>query len=1674
LKYAVPSKVAPQLSAMAQQILAPKDGTAFTAPQVEAMDALKSVQVTATAEQMDKLATLVDTLDRAERTGRMVSVRQAKAAEIAPTVRELLARMHTDDASQSSVAPTIEPIEQTNALWVVGEPAQLAAVEALVRELDTVTPGQLPPMRLVQVRAADAMQLAQLLSNRYDQRPAEARREFPVRVEADAATNTLIVTAHEAVFPEIRDFVEQVNRADDKSATTRETVVIPLKTGRAVEVAAALEKLYPQPPVPLDARGRPLPHLQKQKDVFVTADAATNTVIIECPGDRKASFQALVEQLDRIELPPQALVRTWKLDRGDPEKIGAAVRSLATSGALTAPSATGRPGVPVTVQVEAASRTLIVTGDEASFAKVDQVIKDLQSVPQSELRTFVLQGGRTEQVSELLRQVLTSRAKREFPGGEALVEVTADRRSAMLIVSAPESLMAVAEQLVKQLDGSPAVAGAERNEVRVIPLTFADAAQLSPALQQASAAMPSPVTNEPMKVQITPATGSNSLLVTGLPADIDAVAKLIEPLDKSGTSDTGQVRTIMLQHARAETLVPLVERLLADRVMLGMRDMPASVRQEYLRRGMDRAPVRVAADARLNAVVVSGPQAVLEVAEQMVAQLDVKSGDVGSQQSVHVLTLKNADAADVAATLTGMFQDERTGEVAPVIRTNAAANSLIVRASDAQYAQIEALVQQVDHAAVAAGREMRTVALDPTRADASELARLLERTLKREGQGSAEVITVEELMRRAAQPEAATPGGAAAPAGAAPAGTAPAGTAPAATPSASPSVPPAAPHSRATGSRAAIAAAVLAQDQPATPASATPAAPVPAGDDNDVTIAVDPATNTLVIVGSKRAVERAHRLAQQAQAVMPPAGSSIKVVQLPQGTDPNALRDVVLQTVQMLTPVAGRPGDMARRVSVVADTTGGTLVLAAPSTDMPLLLDAVAKIVASAKQSEPALKPVLRTFDLKQARANKLSETLRNLFASRRGSNPLTSPQFASDDRTNTLMVTAAPAVLPEIEALIEKLDTTSPQTELQVQSFDLKHALAEDVQWTVRQLLQQRGDAQGLRVDSDRNANRLLIAGTPEQLASAKKLLDELDRPSESASTTDFVSLKFAEAQKVAEALEYFYGPYAVNAETPARRAVRVVTDFATNSLVISSPESEWPSIRTMLAKLDTPEYDSTLQLRVFPLKHAQAQSVSTAINTAFKGDPQERQAAQIGPDGRPIRNVPNYLVKNENWVSAVAEPQTNSVIVSASRQNLKKLEALVTELDGEQAAQLPAPRLIPVKEGASATMLANALRTVFAPDGAQAARSSRTPRIIPDETAGVVIVRAEDEDWTQVRELAETLQSMRPDPGSSLFMVELKHLSADAAAQVVQALGMNGQGTPDARGRVVKGNVRVAPVPGRNALAIAALPEDRAIVADLIKSIDIEPQFAQAEGKMVRLKVASATAVAASLQKMLDTAAMPGSQGLAKALQEQVRRLRIHRDGVLTSDLMLDLTKPIRLSADDKTNSILVTGAQDNVAAATELIAMMDDVPLTEAVTMRIFPMVNLPAADFARVVRELFAQGKALGKLPGAELQGVPQGEVGRALLDSVAITVIDRTNTVVVAGREESVALVEVMQQRLDSGTQTGWVEPRIIKLQYAAASDLAAVLDAVLVQGQTNLPDAGPMQKQVARLRTVQQ
>src|SRR5690606_23571461 len=123
---------------------------------------------------------------------------------------------------------------------------------------------------------------------------------------------------------------------------------------------------------------------------------------------------------------------------------------------------------------------------------------------------------------------------------------------------------------------------------------------------------------------------------------------------------------------------------------------------------------------------------------------------------------------------------------------------------------------------------------------------------------------------------------------------------------------------------------------------------------------------------------------------------------------------------------------------------------------------------------------------------------------------------------------------------------------------------------------------------------------------------------------------------------------------------------------------------------------------------------------------------------------------------------------------------------------------------------------------------------------------------------------------------------------------------------------------------------------------------------------------------------------------------------------------------------------------------------------------------------VVDTLFRQGEALRRLPGTQRQGLPTTATGQALAGEIALAVDDRTNTLVVAGREEAVALVEILIKDLDSTEATSWIEPAIIELKHADATGIADMLRRALVQGLSGTPEALGIQRQIARLRLIEQ
>ncbi|MFO0874387.1 MAG: secretin N-terminal domain-containing protein [Phycisphaerales bacterium] len=938
------------------------------------------------------------------------------------------------------------------------------------------------------------------------------------------------------------------------------------------------------------------------------------------------------------------------------------------------------------------------------------------------------------------------------------------------------------------------------------------------------------------------------------------------------------------------------------------------------------------------------------------------------------------------------------------------------------------------------------------------------------------------------------------------------------------------------------------------------------------TIVPSDSANALLLAGPEAEVSTMRDLVAQLDQPGTGGDRRIEIVALREGK-----ADELARMLQQQFPRSGAGGGAGGGLGVIVtpDVRTNALVVNAPAGLFPQVKALIERLDAKPLGDVA----VIRTYALKGARADEVTRLLsQTLQLDARGETEGAIVQLdevgaapvqvrarvVADRRSNSIVVTATPESFPVIEALIARIDDVPARSPVEYRIVRLQHAIADEVAFTLRQVVRGTAEEPAPRIDWNPGENQLVIGATADQFKQIQQILDQIDVPSDRRRQTDFVALKFAQAENIREALQYFYGPRAIDADTPGRQSVVIVADPAANSLVISADEGEWEGIRALVSKLDSEDYDASQQLRVFPLLHADATAVARAINEAFQGrferrgaiDAARRGQAPGGPNEDPRQQrLPDVLVEGNEWVNAAPETQTNSVVVAASRTNLRKIEQIIERIDTPDYAKLPPPRLIPVVAG-NPTQLAETLVRMFAPDpsdrggAAGVGRGSRGLRIAGDVSTNTLLVRASDEEFAQVEALASALQQqadaqglsvkiiplksapaarlasslrdafaakakqqnlplsiavdaasnslvvastgpifeeiratveqmdrLAPAAGQAIFVIDLQNISPDAAKNVIETIGLDKPQPENSISRIVTEPVKVSVMPGRQAIVVVASPGDRETIVALLKAIDSEPALAESQVRIVKLKNAEATALAAVLGQILTPGTQQSSTALAKAVAEQVRRLNVRRDGANEPDLGLDLTKPIRIVPDPSLNALVIASTEANVAALEQLAQTFDAVPVTDAVTVQIFPLENIAAEQLVRIVKDLFAQGKALATRPGARTQGkvelVPSGTVGKALLDSVAISIDERTNTVIVAGKEDAVALVEVLVKRLDTEVAAGWVEPRVMPLRFADAEELAATLQGILAENggaPANSASASPLQKQVARLR----
>ncbi|MEK7732188.1 MAG: secretin N-terminal domain-containing protein, partial [Planctomycetota bacterium] len=332
----------------------------------------------------------------------------------------------------------------------------------------------------------------------------------------------------------------------------------------------------------------------------------------------------------------------------------------------------------------------------------------------------------------------------------------------------------------------------------------------------------------------------------------------------------------------------------------------------------------------------------------------------------------------------------------------------------------------------------------------------------------------------------------------------------------------------------------------------------------------------------------------------------------------------------------------------IGEEGGGIVLFSAPPSLREQILTTIAKLEEQYKETRTP-----RIIELKNAKPSALAEAIEKAYDAKKaggksgGSTPARFTVTAHDP-TKRLFVIADDETFKEVEALARLLDDKPGTIGVEFRIYPLQYASAKTVHAQMTKLLkdymgrlgQGASQIEAFSVEPDETSNSLIVLGGPTVFGFLEENLRKVDTPEMKTSmpASLIVPLINSNAAEVAQNIKTLYSakeqPLGV---TPPQ----VEANPATNALIVRGTQAQIEEIKKDIIDPLEAQIAGKNQVQVKPIKltFADPGSVQDAVNKLFRSD---------------SRNA-------RDQVSAVPEYTSNSVIVSASPENLKRVEALI-----------------------------------------------------------------------------------------------------------------------------------------------------------------------------------------------------------------------------------------------------------------------------------------------------------------------------------------------------------------------------------------------------------------------------
>ena len=503
-----------------------------------------------------------------------------------------------------------------------------------------------------------------------------------------------------------------------------------------------------------------------------------------------------------------------------------------------------------------------------------------------------------------------------------------------------------------------------------------------------------------------------------------------------------------------------------------------------------------------------------------------------------------------------------------------------------------------------------------------------------------------------------------------------------------------------------------------------------------------------------------------------------------------------------------------------------------------------------------------------------------------------------------------------------------------------------------------------------------IIIKGNTRDVARVRQIIHEIEQLSaETEPIIEVYYLLHADSEAIATLL--VETQVYENALQARHGQVSITGLGKPNALLLIGREETVNAVVDLIKRLDVPVAPAT-QFHVFRLVHVPALEAQATVLAFFTSSTGLRNRAEV-----------------------IADFRTNSLIVRASPRDLVEVERLLQSIDVNESPAVNQVRVFPLLNSSAeqlAPMLEEALTGGRAAAGRAAPAATRptpgAPGQAPPPTA-----------------FGQQTPTTGPRPGSAAGAQGAQPRSSMLELMTVDSGVIKSGILSDVR---VRANVQ------NNTLIVTAPAESMELITELIRRLDQLPA-ADAQIKVFTMKNGDAFAVAFVLLDLFPQQQAPGQAPIQTAAGEGESAL-----------------VPLRLSVDQRTNSIIASGSPGALLTVEAIIATLDIGGVRERVT-RVYRLRNSPAQFIADAINEFL--------LTEQQIQFVQPGLVSpfEQMEREVVVVAESVSNSLVIAATPRYIKDIEQIIKELDKPQPQVLIQVLIAEVELDSAEEFGVDL-----------------------------